>query len=106
MDFPAFVTPLFFAQFVASSVIMLFLWMKLRKSAREEAGEVEPRAKPPLHVQFVTRREFELFSGEVKAALVKVSDDGEKRIIRIYDKMDEQTRHLTGVITNALRDKK
>ena len=66
-----------------------------------------PPRTPPLHEEFVTRKEFDRHVSDVSAQLERIEAKGEARVIRIYDKIDEaaerQTARLVEVIQHTSR---
>ncbi|OAM89331.1 hypothetical protein AW736_13855 [Termitidicoccus mucosus] len=89
-------------------IILLSRWLwDFLKHRREEAAQLEPRADPPLHRQYVDRETFskELTNvhgrigrergevnqelAELREGLERISSDGEQRDIRIHDRIDK-----------------
>lgn len=66
-----------------------------------------PARTPPLHEEFVTRKEFDRHVETVEDQLTRIEEKGEARVIRIYDKIEEtserQTARLIDAIQNASR---
>ncbi|MEM8549792.1 MAG: hypothetical protein AAGF10_03295 [Verrucomicrobiota bacterium] len=91
----------FIGMFVATAAALLTLWFKHRRvqlleQERDERqqGRYEPKADPPLHKEYFTRKEGEFMQGEVcrlEEKLEEVDDERRKSVSRCYDNMRNET---------------
>lgn len=83
---------------VVLSLILLTRWLwDYNRAKREESAQVEPRANPPLHKEYVTKEQHAKLEQEFRTEAARQSNSRKG----IYNQLEDQGKQIARLETNA-----